>query len=83
MSRSFGWDLAAYGRDSYSALCEGSRVNNCFTATLLRCDAICRPKLTMTADLRAVVAGERRVREACTVQASSLMSPSIFSRSWT
>src|SRR4051794_39936733 len=70
MRRSFGWDLAAYGKSSYSALCEGVRDDEGFTATLLRCDAVCRPRLTMTANLRGVVADERRVLEACCARAN-------------
>src|SRR5438552_1658951 len=62
--RSFGWDLAAYG-DSYSALCYGVRDEGSFTATILKCNAICCPQLDITADLRAIVADERDFLESC------------------
>ena len=69
MHSSFGWDLAAYGESSYSALCEGKLDESRFTATMLRCNAISNPKLVMTLNLSETVANERRVLVACCAKA--------------
>lgn len=62
---SFGWDLAAYGEDSDSALCFAKCNGRDIDATILQYERICKPKLEMVKRLNDVVKAEAEFVNFC------------------
>lgn len=67
---SFGWDLAAYGKKSNSALCFAIWKESHIHATILNYDRICKPKLAMVSPLQDTVKAETDFVSYCCKTAS-------------